>query len=197
MAFSLTKDEEDYLGEFMYNSFQGRIISLNLLRSFKDRCVISDETTLLKLSGPEYVNFQSSIYKTMSLKVPTTIDGSSYGLGVFSDFDVLHSFGTQGARNTFIAANPTTCNSLSVPQLQQLQKNSAILRRWVFAQRRALIAHWDLPDGDVEQPKKKKKVRSVPTPASVANEASAQLSNVANQQSISQYNRLLAGDLFI
>ena len=194
----ITEIEEGLLGEFMANARIGRNISMKLLHNFKERMIITDETTLFKLnSDPEYVQFREALFNSMSLYVGKTVEDSIYGMGLFSDFDVLHSFGTESNRTTFIRANPAICNSMSVQQMQEIKLNSTILRRWVHAQRKALIGHWNLPDGDYAPRKSEKRPRSVPTPASIANRAEKGLTNTSNSQAKIQFTNFQAGIIFL
>jgi hypothetical protein len=84
---------------------------------------------------------------------------SHHGLGIFTDLEVFHDFGTDKARKAFIKKNPVRFHGVSAQQLQDLALNSAKLRRWAYNQRTALIHHWDLPEGAVK-PKVEKASKS-------------------------------------
>jgi hypothetical protein len=186
-------EERDLVQKFMVNSLKARAISRGLLKSLTERCIISDTTTLFELTnGEQYVVFMQALLKQLSCNLSVEVEDSQWGIGKISDFDVYHSFMSERSRTLYLKENPTAGRSLSGENIVQLGKNALAVKRWLVKQRMALISHWDLPDGDM--PVKAKSVkRTVPTPASVANEAEEKITEVAHEQALVQYNQLVGG----
>lgn len=188
----INADEEVLIQNFMSTSGVARSISKKLYDSFMHRGIISDETTLFELMAPhqKYVDFMSALLNKLSLNLSNDIEASDYGLGKVSNFDIYHNFSTVKSRTNFLLAKPELAKILSAGDNIQLASNSLKLRRWVIAQRRALISHWDLPDGGM-QSAKKAKTPHVATHESVASDVNATIEKVALQRTTSREREIL------
>lgn len=186
--FTFRVEEEAHIANFVVNALRGKQISLDFLRLLRQRCIIDDTTTLAQLYTEKYAGFMSALFLSLSLKLPDTPNLSNYGMGKFSDLEVLHNFGAQQKRKDFTRENPDRCNNLTSLELDELQKHSAVLRRWVNNQQKALISHWDLPEGDlkpkVEKPRKATKER-------IAEEAAKKMDDVSSKRAREQLYELV------
>ena len=184
-------EEEAHIANFLVNALRGKEISMDFLKCLRERCIIDDTTTLSQLTTEKYSGFMSALFLSMSLKLPDTPQMSNYGLGIFSDLEVLHNLGAQRKRQDFAKENPDRCNNLTSVQLDQLSLNSGRLRRWVNSQRNALISHWDLPEGEpkpkVEKPRKATKER-------IQEEAAKKMDDVSTKRAREQLHELI-GDM--
>lgn len=185
-------EEEAHIANFLVNALRGKEISMDFLKCLRERCIIDDTTTLSQLTTEKYSGFMSALFLSMSLKLPDTPQMSNYGLGIFSDLEVLHNLGAQRKRQDFAKENPDRCNNLTSVQLDQLAQNSGRLRRWVNSQRSALISHWDLPEGEpkpkVEKPRKATKER-------IQEEAAKKMDDVSTKRAREQLHELI-GDIY-
>jgi hypothetical protein len=192
----INADEQELLGTFMVNALANHVIAMRLKDSFIGRCIIDpDATTRYMIERtPQFAPFMRALFQVMSTFLPTQVSDSQHGLGIISDFDVFHNFGTDSARQVYFSANPLMFNRLGPTKIDTLKSNALKLRRFLINQRKSLIMHWDLPDGDwTEKKKSAEKKRTVPTPQSVSESAELLLEDVSQKQAKRMYQAFRAG----
>ena len=188
-------EEISDIQKFVTNTLVGRDVSLSLYNRLIARGVINSATTMASLTTPEYANLMMALFNTMSLSLPNTGPGSRFGLNLVGDFDVLHSFGNNRGVSAWLEEYPHMAAALTAKDVDTLKKQSAKLRRWLNTQRKTLIEHWDLPDGELPEPPKKNK-RTPPTKTSVAAAIEADLAKMPSSER-SRIDKLWAEGIFL
>lgn len=182
------ENEESCIQNFVLNALRAKETAMELKRSLFERCILDDGTTLADLSSSKFSKFMSALFLSISLKLPTTLSESNYGLGIFTDLEVFHNFGTEKARKVFMKENPAKFHGVSAQQVQDLAVNSTKLRRWAYNQRTALIHHWDLPEGAVK-PKVERVSKS--TKERIQEEAASKMEEATAKRTREQLHQLV------
>jgi hypothetical protein len=190
--------ETELIGQFMANALTSHDLALEIKSSLVDRCIIDPYATTRYMieCTPDFAPLLKALSQVMAMCLPREIANSRYGMGFVSDFDLVTNFGTENARKIFLAKNESLTRQLGYPQLEELKSNAAKLRRFIVSQRRSLIDHWDLPDGDYNQKKSSSKMkRAIATVETVAQSTESILEDLSNTQSKKMYLKFKEGKI--
>ena len=141
---NVVKFEEEEVAickEFMRFSYVQKDLAKKLLAMLCQRNIISVEDTFITVKSN--VPLMNAITNSIVLGLYTTIEGSRYGFGVVSDFDLHVNMSTDSQFNDFLSGINFDRNR---PEYTKLKSNRANLRRYICRVKNAIVNEFELPE---------------------------------------------------
>lgn len=182
----LTAANNVNIQQFMEASYHQKDAAESLKKDLKERCILSDSTTMHDLTTPAFVPFIEALNLSMSECLSKDETTSRFGRYGVHDYHLYHHFGNQRKRDEYLSLNPTFGPSINAEQLKELAKRAIQVKRFIGNQRVALIKLWDLDEGVVVE-KKKRELTSTESNAKMIDE---KMTKVSHEQALKQFKEL-------